>query len=204
MGHRVANKKEISAAIRSYSEVIGELVWASNFTHSEFEILFSHVATPTEFLTGRAIWHTCASDSSRLKMLEAATKVSGRLSKRMRENILWAVEMSLKLAESRNDAVHSLTFVRRESPVKVTISQHGTKPKRYAKLESKSDLKKYYRLVGADLWRLGAYIRELWPRVAGFDALLPLSRRPRLASIPRNNQKKLHPLPRLKSPASHP
>ena len=189
---RIATPKEVSESYRAYTAVIGELIWASNYCYGEFEILFCHVATQTEFPIGRAVWHASLSDGARLQMLAAATEVSGRLSKKIRTNILWVVEKAQKLAESRNDAAHSLIVVSRVNPAKVAISQHGTKPKRYARLESKLDLKKHYRLVGADLWRLGTYVRALWPRVAGFDDLPPLLRRPRLVSVPRNNQKKLH------------
>jgi len=76
--------KEIRAPFRTYTTVIGELVWASNYSHSAFEILFSHVATPTEFHMGRSIWHCAPSDSGQLLMLVAATETSTRLSKRMR------------------------------------------------------------------------------------------------------------------------
>src|SRR6267142_1784276 len=183
--------KEIRAPFRAYTAVIGELVWASNYSHSAFEILFSHVATPTEFQTGRSIWHSATSDRGQLQMLAAATERSGRISAKMRANILWAAEKAKKLAESRNDAVHSSTIVLpKATPVKIAISELGTKPKRYDKLERTVDLKKRFRLVKGDLWKLGRYVHALWPHLAGFDALPPLPRRPRLASIPKSNPKK--------------
>lgn len=201
---RAATPKEVSESFRAYTAVVGEIIWASNYLGGEFEILFCHIATQTEYPIGRAIWHASPSDGARLQMLASATEASKRLSKKMRTNIIWVIEKAQKLAESRNDAAHSLTGVSSGTPAKVAISQHGTKPKRYARLESKSDLKKHYRLVGADLWRLGAYVRELWSRVAGFDDLPPLPRRPRLVSVARNNQKKPHRRPNSKSPLPQP
>lgn len=183
--------KAIRAPFRAYTAVIGELVWASNYSHGAFEILFSHVATPTEFQTGRSIWHSAPSDSGQLQMLAAATETSARLSAKMRANILWAVEKAKKLGESRNDAVHSSTIIlSRAKPVKIALYELGTKPKRYGKLERTIDLKKHFRLVKGDLWKLGQYVHALWPHLAGFDALPPLPRRPRLTSIQNNNSKK--------------
>ena len=183
--------KEIRAPFRAYTTVIGELVWASNYAHGAFEILFSHVATPTEFQTGRSIWHTASSDGGQLHMLVAATEVSVRLSEKMRANILWAVEKARKLAESRNDAVHSSTIILSTiPPVKVALSELGTKPKRYKKLGNTTNLKEHFRSVKSDLWKLGLYVHALWPHVAGFDELPPLPRRPQLISIPKSNSKK--------------
>ena len=202
--NRSATPKEISASFRAYTAVIGELVWASNFLQGEFEILFCHVATLGEFPVGRAIWHASPSDSSRLLMLAAAAEASERLSKKDRSNILWSIEKAKKLSELRNDAAHSLTRLTTKSPAKVAISQHGTKPARYRKLEPKPDLKRHYRLVASDLWRLVAYVRDLWSRVGGFDELPPLPRRPRLVSVPKNNQKKQRRRPKPKQPHVHP
>ena len=182
--------KEVRAPFRAYTTVIGELVWASNYSLGAFEILFSHVATPTEFQTGRAIWHTATSDSGQLQMLKAATVTSTRLSERMRANILWAVEKAQKLGESRNDAVHSSTIIlARTKPVKVALSELGTKPKRFGKLDRTVDLKKHFRSVKGDLWKLGQYVHALWPHLAGFDQLPPLPRRPQLASFPKSTSK---------------
>ena len=183
--------KEIRAPFRAYTAVIGELVWASNYSLGAFEILFSHVATPTEFLTGRSIWHSASSDSGQLKMLAAATKTSERLSEKMRANILGAIEKAGKLGESRNDAVHSATVVVVENgKAKVVPSDIGTKPSRSDKLRLEADLKKRFRAVKGDLLRLGQYVHALWPRVAGFDALPPLPRRPQLTSVPKSTSKK--------------
>ena len=183
--------KEVLAPFRAYTTVIGELVWASNYSLGAFEILFSHVATPTEFQTGRAIWHTATSDSGQLQMLKAATETSTRLSERMRANILWAIERARKLGESRNDAVHSSTIVlAKTKPATIVLSELGTKPKRFGKFDRTVDLKKHFRSVKGDLWKLGQYVHALWPQVAGFDLLPPLPRRPQLASIPKAIAKK--------------
>ena len=197
-GETSKKSKTVRAHFRSYTAVIGELVWASNYSHLAFEILFSHVATPADYQVGRSIWHSSPSDSGQLQMLGVAAEISERLSKdkKMRDKILWAVDQGKKLGVSRNDAVHSLTFITRGKPAKVAISEVGTKPTRYRKLESNADLKKHYRRVKDDLWKLGRYVHALWPLVAGFPAHDPLPRKPLLVSIPKSDRKKLRPHPK--------
>ncbi|MEO7862201.1 MAG: hypothetical protein ABIU05_17580 [Nitrospirales bacterium] len=127
--------KGIQAPIRAYATVIGEIVWASNFAHGAFEILFSHVATHDNYQIGRAIWHAATSDSGQLQMLRAAATASTRLSELMRTRILWAVDRAQKLGELRNDAVHSATIVLvKNGQVTMAPSDIGTKPSRSEKM----------------------------------------------------------------------
>lgn len=74
MAKQVKISKTVRAHFRSYTAVIGELVWASNYSHLAFEILFSHVATPADYQVGRSIWHSSPSDSGQLQMLGVAAK----------------------------------------------------------------------------------------------------------------------------------
>ena len=181
--------KEIQAPLRAYAVVIGEVVWAWNFTHGAFEILFSHVASHANYQMARDIWHTATSDSGQLTMLEAATKASDRLSSRMRERILWAIEKTSKLGQLRNDAVHSAMIVIDKNGVPtVSPSDIGTKPSRSERLRREDDLKKKFRAVKGDILQVGLYIHSLWPHVAGFDLLPPLPRRPRLRSLSSQQQ----------------
>ena len=183
--------KEIQTPLRAYAEVIGEVVWAWNFTHGAFEVLFSHVACHTNYQMGRDIWHTGTSDSGQLSMLQAATKASDRLSSRMRERILWAIDKTSKLGQLRNDAVHSATTViLKNGVVTVAPTDIGTKPLRSERLRREDDLKKKFRAVKGDLLQVGLYIHSLWPHLAGFDLLPPLLRRPRLRSISSEKQSK--------------
>ena len=95
------------------------------------------------------------------------------------------------MGELRNDAVHSSTIVLTTTiPVKVALSEVGTKPKRFGKFDRTIDLKKHFRSVKADLWKLGQYVHAVWPHVVGFDELPPLPRRPQLVSMPKNTGKK--------------
>jgi len=182
--------KAIQAPLRAYAKVIGEVVWASNFAHGAFEILFSHVVTHENYQTGRAIWHTATSDSGQLQMLRAATKVSDRLSKRMQERILWAIEQALKLGELRNDAVHSSTIVIvKNGKAKIAPSDIGTKPSRSEKLRRDDNIKRKFIAVKGDLLQIGQYVHCLWPHLAGFDDVPPLPRKPQLRSLPKQTHR---------------
>jgi hypothetical protein len=182
---------EMRGPLRSHATVIGELVWASNFSHGAFEILFSHVVNHANFQMGWAVWHTATSDNGQLKMLVAATEASERLSVKMRAKILWAAGKALKLGELRNDAVHSATVViTTTKPAKIVPSSIGTRPTRYEKLERMADLKKQFRLVKGDLLQVSQYVHALWTHLAGFDSLPPLPRRPQLRLIPKDTSKK--------------
>ncbi len=184
--------KELQEPLHDYATVIGEVVWASNYTNGAFEILFSHVATHDCYQIGRAIWHTSTSDSGQLQMLRAATIASERLTARMREKILWSIEKALKLGESRNDAVHSATIgIIKDGKAKIAPSDFGTKPSRSEKLRGDDDLKKKFRAVKGDLLQLGQYVHSLWPHVAGFDLLPPLPRKPQLKSLPKQTHRKV-------------
>jgi len=184
--------KSIRTPLRAYATVIGEVVWASNYAHGAFEILFSHVATHDNFLIGREVWHVSTSDSGQLNMLEAATKASERLSERMQERILWAINKAKKLGELRNDAVHSATVVIIENgKAKIAPSDIGTKPSRSDRLRLGNDLNKKFKAVTGDLLQIGQYINLLWPHVAGFDLLPPLPRKPQLKSLPKPTDPKV-------------
>ncbi len=183
--------KRVQAPIRAYATVIGEVVWASNFAHGAFEILFSHVTTHDNYQIGRAIWHTATSDSGQLQMLRAAATASTRLSGLMRTRILWAVDRAQKLGEFRNDAVHSATIVLvKNGQMTMVPSDIGTKPSRSEKLRREDDLKKKFRAVKGDILRLGQYVHSLWPHLAGFDLLPPLPRKPQLRSLPKQTHRK--------------
>ncbi len=183
--------KRVQATIRAYATVIGEVVWASNFAHGAFEILFSHVATHDNYQIGRAIWHTATSDSGQLQMLRAAATASTRLSGLMRTRILWAVDRAQKLGELRNDAVHSATIVLvKNGRMTMAPSDIGTKPSRSEKLRREDDLKKKFRAVKGDILQLGQYVHSLWPHLAGFDHLPPLPRKPQLRSLPKQTHRK--------------
>lgn len=171
--------------------MIGEVVWAANFAHGAFEILFSHVATHDHYQIGRAIWHTTPSDSGQLQLLRSAATASTRLSERMRMRILWTVDRALKLGELRNDAVHSATIVLVKNGQSIMApSDIGTKPSRSEKLRREDDLKKKFRAVKGDLLQLGQYIHALWPHLAGFEHLPPLPRKPQLRSLPKQTHRK--------------
>lgn len=189
--------KELQAPLRAYASVIGEVVWASNFAHGAFEILFSHVAAHTNYEIGRAVWHTATSDRVQLDMLKAATIASERLSKQMSERILWAIEKAQKLGELRNDAVHSATIVIvKNNQATIAPSDIGTKPTRSNKLRKVEDLKKLFRAVKGDLIQIGQYVHSLWPHVAGFDLLPPLPRKPQVRSIPEQAPSKSTRIPK--------
>lgn len=188
--------KEIEVALRKYATVVGEVVWASNYAYGAFEILFSHLATPgNNFQTGRHLWHTAGSDGAKLKMLQVAATASPNLSKPMRGRILWTIEQARKLAERRNDAVHSATFVKLEQNGNslLLISDVGTKPSRSEKLRAEPDLKKKFHALKGDLLQLAQYVHEIWPHIAGFDLLPRLPARPRFRSIPSSVSKKSKP-----------
>lgn len=183
--------KDIQAPLRQYATVIGEVVWASNYAHGAFEILFSHVATHDGYAVGRAIWHTATSDSGQLKLLRAAAKTSERLSVSMRARILWAIDNALKLGELRNDAVHSATIVLvKNGKAKMAPSDIGTKPSRSEKLRSEGDLKRKFRTVKGDLLQVAQYVHSLWPHVAGFEHADPLPRKPQLRSLSNQTHQK--------------
>ena len=183
--------KAIQTQLRAYATTVGEVVWASNYAHGAFEILFSHVATHDNFLIGRNIWHTSTSDRGQLEMLKAATSASERLSNRMRDQILWAIDRAQKLGELRNDAVHSSTIVIIENgKAKIAPSDIGTKPSRSAKLRLEANLNKKFKTVTGDLLQIGQYIHSLWPHVAGFEHLPKLPRKPQLKSLPKQPHNK--------------
>lgn len=181
----------VRAQIRAYTSVIGEVVWAANYSLGAFEILFSHVATPKHYQVGRAIWHTAPSDSGQLQMLKAAANASDRLSERMRGRVLWAIDKTLKLGQLRNDAVHSVVIVLvNNGKVTLAPSDIGTKPSRSEKLRLEGDLEKKFRAVKGDLLQIGQYVHSLWPHLAGFEHLPPLPRRPQLQSLPNQTHRK--------------
>lgn len=182
---------DLKSPLRSYATVIGEVVWASNFAHGAFEILFSHVATQDNYQIGRALWHTMPSDSGQLVALREATKASNHLPEKMKIKIIWAIEKAQKLGELRNDAVHSATIViERNGLPTVVPSDIGTKPSRSEKLRREKDLKKKFRAVKGDLLQIGQYVHSLWPHIAGFDLLPPLPRKPQLKSLPKQTHRK--------------
>lgn len=186
---QVAMPKEVRAAYRAYNTVVGELVWASNYSLGAFEILFLLVSNCTTFKIGRAIWYTAASDGGKFEMLAAATKAADAIPTAISKELLWAVARCRKLAELRNDAIHAATIVTRANPVAITPSEIGTKPTRYSTLKNEANLKKRHRLVKDDLWRLGKYAYDISQHLGGFDEPPPLPERPLLASLQENDHK---------------
>lgn len=186
ISRRIPN--DMKTPLRQYATAVGELVWASNAAHTEFAILFCHVATPKNFMVGRAVWLSSKSDAGQIEMLEAAAKASEtseRLSRKMLANILWATGKAKQLGQKRNDAVHSPTgFLTKQKPVKIVPLEMGIVRGRFSRLQSTTDLKREFRLVKSDLVQLNVYVRHLWTAIEFPGVYGSLPRRPRLRSCP--------------------
>ena len=90
---------------------LGRLVYAWNELHEELGHIYEMVLQPKQLGAALASWRAVESDRTQRTMLEYATravrwdKTESRPS--TREDILWLLEKVGKLAEQRNNAIHS-------------------------------------------------------------------------------------------------
>src|ERR1019366_6955998 len=90
----------------SYINELGELVYAWNALHENLcEVFCAVLSVPFEVST--AIWHSIQSDRAQRNILRAATENAELKPAAARKSILWLVDQTNKLADKRNDAIHS-------------------------------------------------------------------------------------------------
>lgn len=109
---RPLTQDEFKIVFRPYGEALGFLVYIWNRLHDNLYQLFEAVLQCDPAVT-QAIWYSTDSDFAQRKMLHAATKKAGHLSKRARESILWILDrIDDRLRHDRNNALHSpLSFL---------------------------------------------------------------------------------------------
>jgi hypothetical protein len=189
---RIRFGDHLQPALNRYTSLVGEVIFTSNSLHTSLLVLLkalfpddgirvNEIVGDNEEMASD-IWHSLGSDASQRGLLCAIVRHSKRLSTRQRENILWAVDAAGRLAEFRNDAVHTafeLEWDELDDPVRAKFRpSEEAPPRRVQKLQRIGHEKLFKALIG-DLNQLRDYITAIWIFV-----LFPKGGRPRLPDKP--------------------
>lgn len=172
--------REARPRVRSYAASVGEVVWAANYCMTAFNLMFRRLFAPDDAVVAIDLWHSQRMDKNQVDLLRAALKGQTRVDFELRRRILWAASRHERLAEHRNDAVHSAIQVRGS----LKPSEIATHPERVKRLLAQPNLKRFWGVLRNDLFQLGNYVHILWQyHFAGGPGTHPLPKKPRLRSV---------------------
>jgi hypothetical protein len=177
----------IAKRVRLYGVAVGELVWASNFCLTAFNLLYRQFFSRDDRLISVNVWHSQRMDKNQMELLRAAVAGSKPIPFELHRRIIWAISRQEKLAEHRNDAVHSYVNINDQN-MQIRPSSIATHPNRYARLAARSNMKRFFRTVRDDFFHLGNYAHLLWNHMYSLreGVHLPLPRKPTLRSVTNN------------------
>lgn len=176
------------AVLSEYTHLAGLVIWASNALHAKFLRIFEEIMAfdcASNLLIkrrmARSMWHSLRSDDIQRSVLKAAVLESMRDDHQLTKSLIWALNSAGKLAEYRNDAVHTaFEFNNANSRWTIIPNQYAGAPHRVEKL-NRVGYAKLFRLLLGDLIQLRVYIDYVRAKVGG-DSELSLPRRPVLKS----------------------
>ena len=165
---QVADRLEIPQAEREYARLVGEVTMGWNSLHANFLLLFSILLhqEPSKVVVhamgtsalgegnlGPALWHSLTSDDAQRSLLIAVIRL--RIAdRRLRENMLWVLDRTGRLATYRNDAAHVYAWDQgTDRRPNVAASPLFGPPKRVARLIAVGT-RRLYRALGVDLRQL--------------------------------------------------
>lgn len=164
----------MAGQLKAHNQRVGETIAAYNAAHASCFLLFLKLAADDDYHLAHALWHTARSDSSQRAMLEACARHSPKLSKTMREAILWSLARLTELSSFRNDAAHT----EMQWYYDRAIPGLSTKEQTRQRLE-RLPFETHWKALLGDLWALDEYIAGLNLTLA-FRSSRPLHYRPRL------------------------
>jgi hypothetical protein len=203
-------KRRKEQMFHPYAVEIGKLALEWNRLQEHLSFLFSvTLGTGNTVMLAYRIWHSAQSDRAQREMLRAAaevmfgTELHGQASPKLLEDILWLLDQAQRLADRRNDAMHSPFILSYGASGGVTVAPavflgHP----RAGKLQGKNVLMEFewYRdcaRVLADFAYELFYSLKMAP-IAALPAP-PLPERPRLPLLGQSKSRKMkHPRKRAK------
>jgi hypothetical protein len=121
VGRKIVTKRERNRFFRPYEHAIGHVSVEWNRLQEHLGFVFARMF-PALSTVPQAVWHSTQGDRAQRQMLKAAVKAAAAEHLFGREHavqdVLWLLEQSEKLADRRNDAVHS--------PFVLIASEQGT------------------------------------------------------------------------------
>ena len=109
---RVVSDAEVDSAFEPYVAGVGRVAYAWNYLHEKLGEIFLMVVNPAEIHIVLSVWYSTENDRAQREMLRAALCASSpnRWSPRLptaRDDLLWLVQETHKLADARNNAIHT-------------------------------------------------------------------------------------------------
>lgn len=174
--------KNLETPVKEFSALVGDVMWAWNYSHAAFSRLFAILISPANLQVGFAMWHTLHNDRTQRELLWAAAQVVLAKNRKMLNRVEWAKRRADALSTTRNDAAHLATaFAVHLSEPQVVLDVLSTAPKRVRRLENR-DLNKTFITLYGDLLAMSSYVSVLGAEIA-FPGHYSLPRRPKLLSI---------------------
>jgi hypothetical protein len=171
---------DFNRPVRAHAIVTGELVWASNFAHAAFCMIFAHLVDAQDWRVGTAIWNALRSDSTQRDVLMALSEVV--LKPKDFKRVKWAVETAGKLSKTRNDAVHApVVFMATSKGLGLTPDHHSTPKPRRDRLLGSPNMHRDFRTAKGDLIAIGSYATAILSKLI-IGSSMPWPERPLIRS----------------------
>jgi hypothetical protein len=178
--------KEQSQAKLPYLTELGGLVYAWNDLQQKLGLLFAKLLSPSKQGLGFALWQSSDNDRLQRAMLHSIVKERWRLklTAAQQHDVLWLLDETNKLADARNDAIHSPYTLQVDVSGRVSVIPFWHAGSRRAKKLQGKDLLEALVWYRARAETLAEYANSLY-RVSSSRSAWP--NRPRLPAL--NNLK---------------
>ncbi len=174
----VVSEEKLQREFRPYALELGQLVYAWNKLQERLGHIFWLLVSSAKPLTTNAIWHSTSNDRAQRDMLRSAVDATpcSELTDKQKADLTWLLTQANKLADRRNDAIHSpymfMVNQQDESDLSVMSSYLYDNP-RAIKLRGKDLLAEFvwYRAsaetlaqFAANIWLALSESENSWPK----------------------------------------
>ncbi len=171
--------------VKTYAQRIGRLLWAWNRIHSAFAVMFASFVDRRQTRAGQALWHAVKTDTAQRDMLAALLPFQTSIRPEVAEGVEWLLEVTGKLAQHRNDVVHTPMFQNYRRDNAVVPDATSGDPKRVQRL-GRPDLRQFHRSLTDDLVALSQFAWFLASEIRFPQQHWTSPEIPRLRSLPRD------------------
>ena len=177
---------EDKAILAEYTNLAGQLIWASNALHAEFMAIFGEVFLwdceanrSIKHRSAQAVWHSLRSDDAQRSMLLAMISEAFEPNHPLTKSLTWTIKSAGKLSEFRNDVAHTPFEFSKASGKWMMVPNHfAGAPQRVEKLNRVGPARLFKLAIG-DLLALRTYADAIHGKLVSRKPTT-LPRRPRL------------------------
>lgn len=181
-----------SAAIKAYTELAGEVIWAWTDLHKEYALLFYKLFPESSSHYALILWNAVVADSTQRDMIRGLLLEGVKASPRQAKALLWAIKKTNELAKYRNDTAHgAIGYKMTHRGVVPRFSYFGNPMGRVLRHHERGvSVTVFLRQLIGDLLQISGYVGQIARMIDPMiDGPIPWPHRPQLRLLPTPKRK---------------